>query len=784
MSTSSRLTIAATVATLLGSLVLRPTVEGWNWFFIETIVITAMALAGAAVRQITLWWVPVVAAQLTTLTLTLTALFANDEALAGVIPGPQAVRTMAGLLSDGLETTRLQAPPVTTDASVYLVIAAGMALVALAVDLLAVTHRRPAVAGLPLLAVYCVPAAVLPDGLPWYWFVLSALGFLLLISADASDRIRSWGRMLGDSRFDQVPGSGVTRWIAGGGARAGAGALALAIVLPVLVPGLDESIIGGNGTDGKNGKNSKDAVYAVVNPILDLRHDLTARSDRVVLTYHSTVDQPDPLRIVSADVFDGKAWAPAQGTLPPVDNLVQQGLPRAPGLSPGVRTTAERTQVVVGPLNQNFLPLPYPSTRVDVPGPWLYDSRSLNVIGNRVTTRGLRYTVDHLQVSPTAAQLEAAPGAGIAVLTPFTQLPRGVPAVVRETARRQAGLGSAFSQAVRLQEYLRNGGGFAYSEQAPGNGSDDSSLSVMEAFLRERRGYCVHFASAMAVMARTLGIPARVAVGFLPGTQREDGTWEVTVRDAHAWPELFFQGVGWVRFEPTPVTRTGSAPEWTVPSAIEGPGGVDSPVPTVTAVPVDPVGTDGNDSRRPGATRQAFAGIPWPVVAVLVLVVVLALTPMAVVRVRRRLRWRRSADRVTRAETAWEDLRERLGDLGVTWSPARTPRTVQTWLGDRVQLDDDERTALGRLVSDLETARYLRPDAEGGREVDPMVTDVRVVTRGVLRAVPRKVRQRARWLPPSVLGRFGQVRSWESVLEPADPDEGEQVDLFLMDAPR
>ena len=67
----------------------------------------------------------------------------------------------------------------------------------------------------------------------------------------------------------------------------------------------------------------------------------------------------------------------------------------------------------------------------------------------------------------------------------------------------------------------------------------------------------------MALMARTLDIPSRVQVGFTPGEQDEDGTWVVTVHDAHAWPELWFEGVGWVRFEPTPGGGDGGAtPGW------------------------------------------------------------------------------------------------------------------------------------------------------------------------------------------------------------------------------
>ena len=105
---------------------------------------------------------------------------------------------------------------------------------------------------------------------------------------------------------------------------------------------------------------------------------------------------------------------------------------------------------------------------------------------------------------------------------------------------------------------------FTYStEPLPGSG-----YRALENFLlRDRRGYCEQFAASMAMMAREVGIPSRVAVGFLPGERVEDNTWEVSIRDMHAWPELYFAGYGWVRFEPTPASVTGTAPVWTVPQA-------------------------------------------------------------------------------------------------------------------------------------------------------------------------------------------------------------------------
>src|SRR6185437_4819598 len=105
----------------------------------------------------------------------------------------------------------------------------------------------------------------------------------------------------------------------------------------------------------------------------------------------------------------------------------------------------------------------------------------------------------------------------------------------------------------------RNTGGFTYDTHVVTRANADAVSS----FLASKRGYCVQFSSAMAVMARLLGIPARIGVGFLPGTHQANGSYTVSLNDAHAWPEIYFTGVGWVRFEPTPAIRSGLAPSYT-----------------------------------------------------------------------------------------------------------------------------------------------------------------------------------------------------------------------------
>jgi hypothetical protein len=126
-------------------------------------------------------------------------------------------------------------------------------------------------------------------------------------------------------------------------------------------------------------------------------------------------------------------------------------------------------------------------------------------------------------------------------LQPYAELYDRARAVAGETA-------SPYAAAVALERWFRVTGGFTYSElpgRAPG-------LPPLVGFVVETRtGYCQHFAGAMALMLRLLGVPARVAVGFVPG-HYQDGTWTVTDHDAHAWVEVWFRDYGWLAFDPTP----------------------------------------------------------------------------------------------------------------------------------------------------------------------------------------------------------------------------------------
>ena len=124
-----------------------------------------------------------------------------------------------------------------------------------------------------------------------------------------------------------------------------------------------------------------------------------------------------------------------------------------------------------------------------------------------------------------------------------------MPTVIAGTAQQvvaDAGATTPYAQAEALRDYFW--ANYVYDLDV--DPRDDTN--AIASFISEKRGFCVQFASTYAVMARSLGIPSRVAVGFTPGDRR-DGVFHVQSHNAHAWPEIWLAGLGWTHlFDPTP----------------------------------------------------------------------------------------------------------------------------------------------------------------------------------------------------------------------------------------
>src|SRR5919107_842822 len=204
----------------------------------------------------------------------------------------------------------------------------------------------------------------------------------------------------------------------------------------------------------------------------------------------------------------------------------------------------------------------------------------------------------------------------------------------------------------------------------------------------------------MAIMSRALGIPARVAVGFLRPELQQDGSWVYSSDDLHAWPELYFEGVGWLRFEPTPAVHTDSAPSYTsgaVPAPVEanptGPAQTDDvkPIPDLDAAARDGATTTGEvvDGGRS----------PWLLlVPGALLLAALAAAPRAVRGWLRRRRYADGRDTEDRVEGAWDELRATAIDLGLGWDDGATLRQRARALAPVLAHEPDAVRALEAVV--------------------------------------------------------------------------------------
>jgi hypothetical protein len=165
-------------------------------------------------------------------------------------------------------------------------------------------------------------------------------------------------------------------------------------------------------------------------------------------------------------------------------------------------------------------------------------------------TEGTVYSVLSSRGSASPALLRSASAGPLGdELLPYLQLPRSLPDRVGALARQVTqGSDTSYDKVVAVQDYLRSNYSYALDSPVPPEGRDAVDHFLFDA----RAGFCEQFASAHAVMLRTLGVPTRVVTGFTPGSRNLfTGYFEVRASDAHAWVEVYFPGYGWYEFDPT-----------------------------------------------------------------------------------------------------------------------------------------------------------------------------------------------------------------------------------------
>jgi len=512
-------------------------------------------------------------------------------------------------------------------------------------------------------------------------FLAAALAFVVLAEVAAAPRPRPWlaGR--------RAPGE---RALLRSGLSMAAGAVLLAVILGPSLPGAYAKGVLGVG-DG-NGRRSGTRV--TLSPLVDIRGRLVGQSGVELFTV--ATDTPTYWRITSLDRFDGTIWSSLSNYRPVGTRL--------PGLGPGAGradTVRSRQEFEISGLSSIWLPAAYRPERLSPSDNVRFDADSGSLATDEATSDGMRYTVESALPRLTADDLTAAgPVVPPDVAERYLDIPASLSRQVQRTAQQVAGAEtSPYGRAKALQDWFREN--FTYNLQVPAGHDGDA----MEAFLESRQGYCEQFAGTYAAMARSLGIPARVAVGFTAGTLEADGRWHVTGKEAHAWPEVYLLGYGWVPFEPTPGRGLPGAEDYTEVAPAQA---ADTPLTTVpeATAPVEEIepAPEVGAPAAPLPTEEPSGGYRLVVLAVLVGLVGLYVAGVPLAKRRRRRARRASASSpADLVLVAWAEATE---DLAAAGLPARPAETAAEFAHRVSRAAGPAGAALVRLADDASAAAW------------------------------------------------------------------------------
>lgn len=694
----------------------------------------------------------------------LTMVFFPTTAILGIFPTAETLASAQLMVSEASTVIMNTLTPAPSVQPMFFLIAAGLGFIALLLDTLAITVALPAASSLGFLLMMVPSALMTRSGLEFWGFVGPAAGFLLVLGCCR------WYAPEGKLRTDvpRFPSGTLPQALA-----MGAAVVLLMSMLPAVVPGFKQGAFPqGTRFNEQSGATSLD-------PMISLGQNLREQSAQTHLNYLSNTPSAQYIRVNTLEDFTGKSWRPSPfstGLDPDLNNVAPE-----PDASPAIPRIKTLTWITPAGLRSEWLPAPAGTVAVeDLGGKWRWDPTTATIKGAGSSIENQSYVVHSEVPELTPARLELATGTPTPALDQvFTSLPDDVPKLVSETAQTVAGnAGTPYAQAMALQNYLRSSE-FSYSLDTPAeDGYDGSGMAVLESFLKNKSGYCVHFSAAMAVMARELGIPSRIAVGYAPGAVttevlKRDGLtlfgYRATGRDAHAWPELYFEGLGWVPFEPTP--GRGYVPDYAVEETSSEPVSSASAAATTAAAPT-PTATSATSTaaagpETPGQTVDSPRWLPG-VGAGLLLVLLLLLPALVRSNVRRRrlalLRTPTSAAGTPPASgealpvLAWRELMDTATDFGYTHDASRTPalhaQELATMLGPTAP------AGLALLRQAYEEDAYgvatARAEGESSAGRDDLADAVETVVARLHTQATLWGRIRARWMPASFFRGWGR----------------------------
>lgn len=716
-------TALGALAVVGGATALTPLIVGLSWLLPVIEVVAVVWLVGIGARLLRALPLITGLLQLVALGVALTSLF-TTTGIGGVLPGPAAISQAASMVGGAWDQIMTTVPPasVTTELSLFIALLIGM--VALLTDLLIAGAGAPAMVALPLLALYAVPASIYSGMLPWYAFVLPAGCYAALLAVSGHRGVRARSNAA-------VSLSVSTALIA-----------TIAIVGALVITDAATGI----GTNGRIPHTGHSGGPIGLSPWALLRGQLTDDAPEDVLTV-SGLAHPTYLRTFTLEKWTedkGFGFGPVAADVTDFDGAV-------PG-APAQGSSAVTATVTPQNYRDKYLPIYADTTAVNGIGTgWSYD-KSLGTVFRTDPTVPKPYTVTVAQPTVTAAELRQENVQSGGPLTQTGTLPAQVVSLAKSIT---AGTKNPFDAVDALLHYFTDpANGFTYSLSTPlGN-----SGSALVDFLTDKRGYCEQYAAAMAIMVRSLGIPARVGIGFTQGAEQSDGTYEVTSTDAHAWVEVKFDKSGWVMFDPTPQVEGQGGLQGFVAGPAQGPSASASTTPstgasTTSTAPSTTHSLQGapltQGQKIPGADATpgavAATGSTWGryLPGVLIALVVIAAAalllagPSMVRRARRRRRLLRAASRSPGAgSAAWQEIYDTLVDHGMSPGSEETARSVANQLARTAQLPTAGREQLKTVITSAEKDWYAMVPVGGGGTPD-LAPSVRAVIRALDHAKPQ-----------------------------------------------
>jgi transglutaminase-like putative cysteine protease len=618
--------VGAGTATICAATSLTGVVGGWAWLGYVIVAVVLVGCTGLALRSMRTPTPVVGLSQLAVLAMMITGVFTHSGILV-IFPGPGAFGELRDVLVASFDQIRIGLPPVDPTPPILCLVTIAIGLVAVLVDTLTVAAAAPAATGLVLLCVYAVPASLSDKMLPWWTFLLGAAAFAGLLAVDGNHRHRRW-------RNRDAPGLG-----AGPAATSTPVAVVAVALVLGLVVGSSVTAVGTVGRlpgSGQNGQGAGSGGLGV-NPFTSLRGMLDQGTNTDLFRVRGLGDEKRLLRAFTLDTYrPNKGWGLPDAPMP-AGVPANQPLPAAPGDD----GTSQSREVQIEPVNWVDVWMPIygaPRGLRNVPPGWYYDPSSGAVFSER-KQHVPAYTESASLAEPSKNELRAASVKPGQVSPVYTRVDQVDPRVVDLTKRITENKTTNFDKATALWQFFTAQNGFTYDTQTAAAADSDALTDFL---LKGKRGFCEQFASAMGVMLRVLGIPARVAVGFTTGLANGD-VRTITSQDAHAWVEVYFGDRGWVSFDPTPLADgRGYIPAYLRPDNTAGSSSSDSPEDQPSTAPRQPpTGAaqqpeTGGTAANPDQAAQNDATPGWIGWAALVFAILAAIVTLGVLVLGRR----------------------------------------------------------------------------------------------------------------------------------------------------